>query len=368
MVERVRRQHVVSRFYLNGFASDTGRVRRVSLPGESEHVLSTGDAAVIKDFYTITLPDGTQSDVFEKVFGEIEGPASEALRKLLSGTWPITGDHRVALATWIALQHLRAEDVRASQGSMNAQFIRLIVGTAGKEALRELIEGAESRDIPDAELDHEWEDITKPGGPDLVPDVKQHIGILMDLLPRMAAYLHDCHWTVFRFNRRSIVTSDHPVNLVPGDDHPEWSGVGIATAELFLIPLSRRAALTIQPHDRFPSLPPGLEKVPDFQHDGTTQVADSINQETVLGARKYVHHHPEDSPLGRLHLPDPDRSIEPSMSDASDLIREKGLFSDMTDEQREAWGRMSPASGERRGVSIKDLPWPIPGRRQVDKM
>jgi len=363
-VKRVRRQHVVSRFYLNGFASDVGRIRRVALPGEPAHVLSTGDASVIKDFYTITLPDGTQSDMFEKAFGEVEGPASAALRKLLGGTWPITGDHRAALATWIALQHLRAEDVRASQGSMNAQFIRLIVGTAGKQALRALIEKAESRDVPDAELDREWADITKPGGPDLIPDVKQHIKILMDLLPGMAAYLHDCHWTLFRFTRRSMVTSDHPVSLVVGDDHPEWSGVGIATAELFLIPLSRRIALTIQPHDRFPSLPPGLDRVPDFQHDGTTQIANSINQQTVLGARKYVYHHPEDSPLKRLHLPEPEHSLGPSMSDVSHLIREEGLFSDMTDEQRKDWGRMSPHSGEGRGVSIRDLPWPIPGRRQ----
>ena len=364
---RVRRQHVVSRFYLNGFATNMGRVRRVTLPGEPAHVLSTGDAGVIKDFYTITLPDGTQSDMFEKAFGEVEGPASEALRRLLGGTWPITGGHRTALATWIALQHLRSEDVRARQGNMNAQFIRLVVGTAGKQALRELIEKAECRDLSDEELDREWADITKPGGPDLVPDVKQHIKILMDLLPGMAAYLYECHWTLFRFTRRPILTSDHPVNLVVGDDHPEWSGVGIATAELFLIPLSRRAALTIQPHDRFPSLPPGLEKVPDFQHDGTTQVANSINQQTVLGARKYVYHHPEDSPLKRLHLPDPEPSIGPSMSDGSDLIREEGLFADMAEGQRKAWGRMSPPSGERRGVSIRDLPWPIPGRRQPDE-
>lgn len=285
MVERVRRQHVVSRFYLNGFASDAGRIRRVSLLGEPAHVLSTGDASVIKDFYTITLPDGSQSDMFEKAFGEVEGPASEALRTLLAGTWPITGEHRAALATWIALQHLRAEDVRASQGSLNAEFIRLIVGTAGKRALRQLIEKAESRNVPDDELDREWADITKPGGPHLVPDVRQHISILMGLLPGMAAYLHDCHWTVFRFKRRSIVTSDHPVSLVVGEDYPEGHGVGIATAELFLVPLSRRAALTIQPRDRFPSLPTGVNEVPDLENQGTTRVANTINQETVLHAR-----------------------------------------------------------------------------------
>lgn len=363
MVERVRRQHVVSRFYLKGFASDAERIRRVTLPGDTTHVLSTRDASVIKDFYTVTLPDGTQSDMFEKAFSEVEGPASEALRALLAGTWPITGNHRAALATWIALQHLRAEDVRASQGNMSAELIRLIVGTAGKQALRERIEKAESRNVPDDELDREWEDITKPGGPELTPNVNAHVRLMMDLLPGTAAYLHDCHWTVFRFKRRSIVTSDHPVSLVVGQDSPEWQGVGIATAELFLVPLSRRVALTIQPRDRFPPLPSGMGEVPDFEHEGSTRVAASINRETVFRARRYVYHHPDDSPLDKLHLPDPEGLSQPSMSDGSGLIREEGLFSDMTEEQRKAWARMSPPSDERRGMSIQDLTWPIPGRR-----
>ena len=133
VVERVRRQHVVSRFYLNGFANDDRRVRRVTLPGEPAHVLSTGDASVIKDFYTVTLPDGTESDMFEKAFSEVEGPASDALRTLLEGTWPLTGHHRAALATWIALQHLRAEDIRSSQGSLNASsFASLSARPASK--------------------------------------------------------------------------------------------------------------------------------------------------------------------------------------------------------------------------------------------
>lgn len=358
MADRVRRQHVVSRFYLNGFASDTGRIRRVTLPGEPAHVLSTGDASVIKDFYTVTLPDGTQSDMFEKAFGEVEGPASEALRALLGGAWPITGDHRAALATWIALQHLRAENIRTSQASMNGQLIRVIVGTAGKEALRELIGKAEGREVLDDELDREWRDITKPGGPDLTPEANEHIRILMDLLPGMAAYLHDGRWTVFRFQRRSIVTSDHPVSLLVGGDYPAWQGVGIATAELFAVPLGRRTALTIQPRHR---IGPGMENLPDSEHEGSTQVANSINQETISRARRYVYHHPDDSPLHRLHLPDPDRRSRPSMSDSSGLIREDGLFGHMTEEERKSMPRIGGNDGH--GFSIQNLAWPIPGRR-----
>jgi hypothetical protein len=363
MADRIRRQHTVSRFYLKGFADEAGNIRRVSLPGEPSIVLSTRDATVIKDFYTVTLPDGSLSDVFERAFGEIESSAAEALGRILAGAWPIEGEAREAFATWVALQHLRSEDVRSGQGYMNAEMIRLIVGVSGKEALRSLIQCSESRPVSDDELDYEWRDITKPGGPDIIPDANQHVRLLTSLLPTTAAYLRDCHWTLFRFDRRSIATSDHPVTLAVAPDHPRWQGVGIATAELFLVPLSRRAALTIQPRRRFPQLPTWVERVPDFIKKGTTAIARSINQETAARARKYVYHHPGEAPLERLYLPNPETRDRPSISNAEGLIREEGLFSGMSDEARRALSATSIPGESDRGMSIDDVPWPIPGRR-----
>lgn len=363
MADRIRRQHTVSRFYLKGFADNAGSIRRVSLPGEPSIVLSTRDATVIKDFYTVTLPDGSLSDFFERAFSEIESSAAEALGRILAGTWPIEGEARKAFATWVALQHLRSEDVRSSQGYMNAEMIRLIVGVSGKEALRSLIEASESRPISDEELDCEWRDITKPGGPDMTPDANQHARLLTSLLPTTAAYLRDCHWTLFRFDRRSIATSDHPVTLAVAPDHPRWQGVGIATAELFLVPLSRRVALTIQPQRRFPQLPTWVERVPDFARKGTTAIARSINQETAARARKYVYHHPDETPLEGLYLPNPETRDRPTISNATGLIREEGLFSGITDEVRRALSATNIPGESDRGMSIDDIPWPIPGRR-----
>ncbi len=82
--------------------------------------------------------------MFERAFSEIEEPAADALRAIIDGVWPIVGDRRSALATWIALQHLRSEEVRASQSIMNAEMIRLVVGASGKEALRQIIESRRS--------------------------------------------------------------------------------------------------------------------------------------------------------------------------------------------------------------------------------
>lgn len=363
MSKRPRRQHVVSRFYLKGFANDSSQVRRVTLPGDQNYLLSTSDAGVIKDFYTITLPDGSQSDAYERAFGEVEGLAAEALRVITAGTWPVVGEHRAALARWIALQHLRSEDVRASQGTMNAEMIRLIVGVSGKEALRQVIEKTEGRSVSEEELDWEWRDITKPGGPELVPNVKEHLRLLMSLLDGTSQYLDDCHWTLVQFSRRALVTSDHPVSLLVEPDYPSWQGVGLVTADLFLVPLSRRLALTIQPRHR---LPTDLGVVPDFRCSGSTRWARSINQETAARARRYVYHHPDDSPLDGLLLPKPE-SRRPTMSNGDGLIREEGLFHGLTKEQLKAFSRMDGPDEDSKGMSINDLPWPIPGRKRPDR-
>lgn len=358
--KRARRQHVVSKFYLKGFANTSDRVCRVTLPGEQSHSLSISDAGVIKDFYTITLPDGSQSDAFERAFGNVEGSAAEAFRAIVQGIWPLTGERRAALAEWIALQHLRSEDVRASQGAMNAEMIRLIVGVSGKEALRRVIEKAEGRSVSEEELDWEWRDITKPGGPDLEPNVREHLQLLMSLLDGTSRYLHDCHWTLYRFSRRALITSDHPVSLLVDSNYPSWQGIGIVTADLFLVPLSRRLALTIQPRHR---LPTNFGAVPDFIYPGTTKLARSINQETALGARRYIYHHLDDSPLEGLFLPAPE-ARKSEVSGVDGLICEEGLFCGMTEEQRKSFSRPLEAGGEKKGLSIADLPWPIPGRKK----
>lgn len=238
---------------------------------------------------------------------------------------------------------------------MNADFIRLIVGSSGKEALRELIEGAESQPISNYDFDVEWQDLTKPGGPTLTPDGTEHLGLLISLIDGTANYFHDCHWTLFRFSQRSLITSDHPVSLLVGPEHPHFEGIGIFNAELILVPLSRRLAMNIQPRDR---LPEQHRDVADFEVPGATTYARAINQETATKARRYIYHHPSDNVTG-LHLPPPSR--QRAYSPASDhLIREEGIFGDLDNSELEALSRAGFPDTD--GITIRDLPWPIPGR------
>lgn len=360
VVKRQKRQHTVSKFYLRSFANEAGVVRRVRVPGRQHIDLSVNDAAVIKDFYSVHLADGSISDVFEGAFAEVESDAAAAHRELIDGVWPLKGDARLYLSTWIALQHLRTEGTRGDQEVMRASMIRLIVGVSGKEALRRHIEAAEARAVDDDELDREWNDLTKPGGPDLAPNVMAHMDTVLSLLSGFAQYLHDCHWTLFRFRRRCLTTSDHPVSLLVRPEHSNFMGVGIANAEVFLVPMSRRTAITIQPRQRLIEAGFRNENVADFTAPVSTKAAMSINQETLARVRQYAYHHPEDDPLHGLWTREDGPAPGIQEPDLQRFIRPQG-----TTFEPSAARPTAPADAGRdaRGVSLSDLKWPIPGRR-----
>jgi hypothetical protein len=359
-VQETRRQHTVSRFYLKGFADDREQIARLALPGGERITLSIRDATVIKDFYSVELPNGERSDMFERMFADIEAPASRALDAVLGAEWPLQAQSKEDLGTWVALQHLRSEELRASQNHMGAEFIRLIVGVSGKAALRGHIEAAEGRSISDEELDLEWRDLTKPGGPTLRANPVEHIRTIMELLPGFAAYLRDSHWTLHKFRRRALVTCDHPVSMARANREP-WEGIGLATADVFCISLSRHVGLTIQPRARLQEFTSDPGSVPDFLVEGTTASANSINQQTVRGARRYVYLHPEDQLDARIRLPQPTGTSRMVTSDIDGLISEEGLFP-AASYSTPAPQPPQPIDGGKGGMTLSDLPWPIPGR------
>jgi hypothetical protein len=360
VMQETRRQHTVSKFYLRGFADEREQLSRVALPGTPRVRLSIRDATVIKDFYSVELPGGERSDMFEKMFSEIEGPASRGLDAILGGAWPLSREDKGSLALWIALQQLRGEEQRASQNQIGTDFIRLLVGVSGKQALRRRIEAAEGRVVGDQELDFEWRDITKPGGPTIMPNPIGHLRTVVELAPGLGEYLRDSHWTLHRFRRRALVTCDHPVSMDQADRRV-GDGVGLATADLFTVALSRRLALTIQPRRRLERFTAEPGSVADFDVDGTTASANSVNQQTVLEARRYVYLHPEDDLDPRIHLPGRTSTSRMRGIGIDGLISEEGLGAPDGSRLPPSPFPSEDLNGSD-GVTLDDLPWPIPGR------
>ncbi|XVV02509.1 DUF4238 domain-containing protein [Actinosynnema sp. CA-248983] len=243
----------------------------------------------------------------------------------------------------------------------------MLVGISGKPGLRRVIDQAEGRTLSDAELDWEWRDLTKPTGPDLMPDSRDHLESVRSLHGSTSLYLHDSQWSIYRFQRRTLLTTDQPVVLGVGADHPKWEGVGIANAAAFLLPSSRQTALVIRPRSS-KDLQAGYF-APDLELAGTTLVANGINQELVAHAKLHIYMHPDDSLTDDLNLPQPNRRRW-QMTNADSFINEDGPFPGAGQDQSEDTGDASPF-GEQAShgdsMSIDDLPWPIPNRVTPDR-
>lgn len=350
----MRRQHTVSRFYLAGFAAEGRTLVRVPLADPSSaHSVGVSDATVVKDFYSLDRGDGELDDFFEHAFGEVEGAAAPALRRALdpASRWPLDKDDKAVLALWIALQHLRSESIRTIRTNIDALVIRLVVGTSGKAALRRHIEESEGAAISDDRLDAEWQDLTQTGGTEMSDDVAGHLASIAQMLSPTAHMLYDEQWSLDCFERKALVTSDHPVVLLPRPGAARWEGIGLATAGGFAVPLDRRSALVI-------GASPDL---PDMRVPGNAALANRVNAGVAANARRAIYHHPDDREVLRgLRLP-PARSYEIDPRTGEDMVKEAGLFAGLSAEQLRAF--QGPEDRNRDGFSLSDLTWPIPGRR-----
>ncbi len=357
MGKRAKRHHTVSKFYLRGFSDEKKQLRRLVLPDQEDHLVSISSATVVNDFYSIELPDGRLSDEFEQLLSGVESDAADALDAVNSGTWPLDGKLRAALAFWIALQHVRGERDRDWLGETSSETIRLLIAISGKDALRAHIAKAEGRAVPDSELDDEWRDLTKPGGPRITPDPMPHLKFMLEMVPATAAYFEECQWMLVRFERKTLVTSDHPVSMSVYNEIPKWSGVGVFDADVFTLPLTRRLGLLLQPRDKLEKYEVVPDEAPDLVVPGNANWANVLNQQTVNNARRSVFIHPEDSLGSRIVIPEPGGFRSMLSSSVDDFVNEDGIQGPV--DERVMDGKDVDAS---RSMRLSDVPWPIPGR------
>lgn len=87
----------------------------------------------------ITTFGGQESDVAERAFGEIEGPAAAAWRDLAAGVWPLPPTDREAVAAWIALHLLRGSGNRAMLSDMGTAVLQLEIAVGGRARLRDTL-------------------------------------------------------------------------------------------------------------------------------------------------------------------------------------------------------------------------------------
>ena len=247
-----RRHHFVPRFYLEGFcAENTQRLAVYDRVRNAYRAQRPAEVAHRRDYYAYEDEWGNQFFDIEAALGEVEAAASHSIRRVDSGD-ELTGDDRMALATYVAFQYTRTPAYAAWLAAFRAHG-------AGREEVEVLPEPPEPG-IGRAEA----------------------IWAMLRHAPRFAHVFLRLNWTIWHreSERISFVTSDSPVCRV-WRDQPEdgvYAGAGFLSPEVItVLPLSQRSALAIS----------GIGDQLDRRHLSRDQVR-RVNLAVVNQAQHYV--------------------------------------------------------------------------------
>ncbi|MEC4763826.1 DUF4238 domain-containing protein [Mycobacterium sherrisii] len=303
--------HTVPQFYLRGFADTSERITTVKLPGEKRYTQVVKKTAATNHFYSIDgHPQG--SDVFEKSLSDMEADAALVFDTIKGGTWPLSEEQRGTLATFMAVQRVRGPDHRRTMGYLAATMTQLEVQVTGRENIQQWVKDRYGVEVDDDEAQEVWEQATQPGGPPITVAPQEHIAQLVHSAENILPFIVGRPWTLVRFRRRSLVTSDLPVALLPHPDDDPSRGVGFLTALNITFPLTRRLGLMMGDLRKLAEANIPVEVVHagggDGVEDGTTHLARLFNSLTVGSAAEYIYHHPDDDGVLPSPLPEPRES------------------------------------------------------------
>lgn len=294
MPERSKRHHYVPQLHLRAFATDDERLATVDRREHRTWVQSVEKAAAENDYNTIRDADGQPSDEIENRISELEALWAGALISARNGdllTQPETKDH---LAFFIAFQYLRVPRQRSLNSQLEDLIGKLEIAAGGPSRIRSAMEATGLRPT-DAEVLAEWERHKDFEAFEFRPTTEGHLASQFGMLEALAARLiAGYQWSVWRWERCRLLTSDHPVILEPASDHPEWSGIGFSTAGAIHLAVARDTALVLV--NRSDLTEAGHPDPQDIANTaGSFNAARSLNWNTAAQASRYVYHHPDDS-------------------------------------------------------------------------
>ena len=283
-----KRQHYVPRLLLSRFADERGQVLTYDIKERRSFPQAYGNAAAETHFYRVENPDEEPSNEVEAMLAQVEGFAAEAIRRLVDErVWPPSDDDRAAAAALVAFQAVRTRRTRDEISTLADDIMKMEVAIKGKDGLRAAYE-AMGESLPDEELDAEWRDWSDFDSWEVRPHHHSHLQIMGEMVREvMAVMFGQRRLGIVRFERRALLTSDHPVAVYA--DAPEYLGVGLLTATEVWLPVDRRAAIVFL--DGWPH---------DAELPATTATARWINTLVANSARRWIYHHPEDQPMSNL--------------------------------------------------------------------
>lgn len=295
-----KRQHIIPKFYLNGFAEDS-RLQVLDFQTKRSFSNSTKDVSVEKDYYTIKV-EGIEPDRFESWLASVESQAAGVFRQILNGKWPLDELDRTKLAHFIVLQQQRGRGTRDFLERVQSEIVGLQTKINGFDKFSEVLDAGIQPHLTEEQKRESFDWITnyKQGDETTIKATShQHINSINHSISELIPYIVGRPWILIEFTRRALITSDEPLGLTGSTDMEDFGRIGLLHAEALTFPLTRELGLLMNSPRQFIERGRRVEEVREGKFDvrqrGTTSLEQWFNLQTASGATRNVFFHPKDT-------------------------------------------------------------------------
>jgi Protein of unknown function (DUF4238) len=288
--------HLLPQFYMERFALN-GKVEAVSrndfsrcFPVKPRNVLAEND------YYTVESDAGRDLTV-EKMFAEyVEGPAAEALRRLVEQGRPVAAPRtRAAISLLIATQYVRGARIREAVVAFQKETFKKVLTTASVATVRDVLQ-RQGKEISEEEAAGIVESLR---GDEYEIDVEReanlHLSTVLPAALEIVPYLEQRSWQLVEFADSLLLTSDEPVVLVGRDPTtPGDTPGGFAAAREIVFPTDPHHALILLSPD---------QRVPTGRCRGGPRQAEIINRHVAFNSYRFIIRRPGTNLLEGMVVP-----------------------------------------------------------------
>jgi hypothetical protein len=286
--------HTVPRFLLARFAGGDGALELIDRDDFRRVIPSAVPVALaVRHFYSRQTPSGARDTRVEKMLStKIEGPAAEAIRRLVDRGRSIAGmGIRTPIGLFLAYQTVRGTGQRRATTDIHNLATRVAVATAPVP-----VEVGEHRGPPISERDIvEVLELAQSGKYEVVRQraADLHLDSFGQAI-EIARVLEARTWQLLEFRDPVLATCDEPVLHIGHNVHVPGDLVGLANAAAVAFTFDPRHALMMVR----PDLDRGHRRV-----GGSSEEAKVINTHVAFNAHRFIVRRPGTDPLAGLVVP-----------------------------------------------------------------
>lgn len=252
-----KKQHVVPRFYLDGFCRD-GLLSVFDRQKTEFRIQTPHNTGAITHYYTFSDDEGRRRYDLEHLMCEYEGKAAQIIRKL-SAKERLTDEERSDMAIFVAIMGFRTPDqidtIKATNGEMVKRMSQMIFGS---EELTKMAvkQNPKNAGLSDDEIEEQAKNLyefVKRDQFTVKTDHQWALGMSMSMFTKVAEILVRRNWVVMHRDseKRSFITSDAPLalTLMKPRQHTFY-GVGYASSDAMVVfPLTQASVLVMYGFD-----------------------------------------------------------------------------------------------------------------------